>query len=467
MNAISAAPKKRFGKPTGKYRRITDSSRPKGGSANDHSLEVEEFKFTQLSQVLDRLLPDQLMQTMDLQAYYRQFRLHPDDIPYFAFEWEGQIWLDCRLPFGSSNAPYWAERVSKAITRRLQDLGLNCFSYLDDWIVISDATRGDADTRTWRRTMEDLGFPEAREKWQPPSKQVTWLGVRIDSELMTASIPQERLTYTRELIEATLKRPAIYRRKLESLVGALSYVCRLVPAGKPHLFWLYRLMQQKRARVILPSVAIEDLATLKSLLAKFNGTADLLHQRQPVPYECYTDASSAGFGAYWNGESLSGSWQEWGFQPSHIATGELIAILAAVVRWGQRWQHSRVTMRIDSVSALGSLSRGWLRGLRAGPQATRVTRAILVLAAFLHISLEPFWIASGENGLADALSRRQHRRVEAQLRNRVEASLPLQLAPQRLPELDPTLPERLQKQLTSLFACMRQGKLTADTIQQL
>ena len=46
---------------------------------------------------------------MDIASAYRMVPVHPDDRPFLAMQWAGQIYYDTRLPFGLRSAPIFPE----------------------------------------------------------------------------------------------------------------------------------------------------------------------------------------------------------------------------------------------------------------------------------------------------------------------------------------------------------------------
>ena len=85
---------------------------------------------------------------------------------------------------------------------------------------------------------------------------------------------------------------------------------------------------------------------------------------------------------------------------SHINMHELEAILLAVKVWGTYWSQSQLILYTDSTTAFDGLNHRTLKG--AG---NPTLRKILLLAAEYDITIQPRWLPSKDNGLADALSR--------------------------------------------------------------
>ena len=84
----------------------------------------------------------------------------------------------------------------------------------------------------------------------------------------------------------------------------------------------------------------------------------------------------------------------------HINFHEVYAILVALQRWGALFARSRLIVNTDNTNAFHGLQSNRLRG-----NANQILRRVLCIAAQYDIIIEPKWLNSEENALADALSR--------------------------------------------------------------
>ncbi len=91
-------------------------------------------------------------------------------------------------------------------------------------------------------------------------------------------------------------------------------------------------------RISLSAEFLAKVCWWCNLLPEWNGVSLIPEQQWTanVDFNLWTDASGAGFGAYWNGEYLLGEFMEWARGQS-IAFKELYAIVAAVAIWGPSW----------------------------------------------------------------------------------------------------------------------------------
>ena len=162
----------------------------------------------------------------------------------------------------------------------------------------------------------------------------------------------------------------------------------------------------------IPQPVIDDLKWWNALLPTFNGILFFDDPKRET-VQVYTDASSQGMGGFFyaNGTLL---WkdavhlilQENSFSTAfdehraHINVLEVLAILRAFQTWSSSWSGKRVITYTDSSTAWTGLLKNTLHG-----PANEPLRTIFLLAAEKDIILEPRWLQSEENALADALSR--------------------------------------------------------------
>ena len=66
-----------------------------------------------------------------------------------------------------------------------------------------------------------LGTPMAPEKTVGPATTIAFAGIELDSSLMEARLPQEKLVKCRELISSFLTRKKVTLKEIQSLTGLL------------------------------------------------------------------------------------------------------------------------------------------------------------------------------------------------------------------------------------------------------
>jgi hypothetical protein len=172
----------------------------------------------------------------------------------------------------------------------------------------------------------------------------------------------------------------------------------------------------RTCRRSMPNGVRTDLSWWSTLLPQFNGKHLFDNSSRPI-FHLYTDASSIGLGGfYFPAISLQANWEDQtatldsssafairiprGKRHQHINTHEMRAVLQSFKRWQPIWRRGMVVIHTDNTATLSGLNKGSIRGPSMEP-----LRALLLLAAAADIKLQGVWLASKDNGFADALSR--------------------------------------------------------------
>ncbi len=119
--------------------------------------------------------------------------------------------------------------------------------------------------------------------------------------------------------------------------------------------------------------------------------------------ELYTDASGAlGFGAYYRGAWLMGSWSDQQLERS-IQWKELFAIVAAAAAWGPKWQRKKILIHCDNQAIV----QVWQAKKPKNKAIAKLCRKLFFLAAKSNCTISLRHIPGVNNKLADTLSRQQ------------------------------------------------------------
>ena len=123
----------------------------------------------------------------------------------------------------------------------------------------------------------------------------------------------------------------------------------------------------------------------------------------------YTDASNAGFGAYYAGPWIQARWPTKYFSQS-IDFKELFAILAACITWGSQWQGKRIIFITDNLP----ITEVWHKGSSPSEPLMSLTRKLYLIAAKLQFSVSLKHIMGIHNTIADSLSHFQIHRFHTE-----------------------------------------------------
>ena len=116
--------------------------------------------------------------------------------------------------------------------------------YLDDYFFVESPQRPATALGTAIRTLSDLGIPLAPEKVEGPSTKLTFLGIELDSDLMTARLPEDKLERLKDVLAAWQDHKACTKQELLSLVGVLQHAIMVVRHGLVFLRRMIELSKQ-------------------------------------------------------------------------------------------------------------------------------------------------------------------------------------------------------------------------------
>ena len=146
--------------------------------------------------------------------------------------WQNEYYIDTCLPL----APFLFNQLADEIHWILQNNYdvYHLLHYLDDFL-----TAGPADSdicyhnlSAMKSLCHAIGAPIKEEKVEGPTMRITFLGIMLDTMSMEASISQERKTSLLTAILSFHSLKKCTKRQLLSLIGKLSFACKVVPAGR-------------------------------------------------------------------------------------------------------------------------------------------------------------------------------------------------------------------------------------------
>ena len=369
----------------------------------------------------------------DIKDAFRNIPVAPADRPLLAFSWESRTYMECCLPFGLSTASFifnlFAEGLDWLLTAYLPLAAIA--HYLDDFIAIFPSSVGSlskalAAFNTVNIPLTDtLGMPRNVSK-DAAGTVVSVLGVEIDTTLLQARVPRDKLARASSEAASLLQLDRVSLKALQRVIGFLQHCSMVIRLGRACLQSLYSDLAsfppRQRSVRRLSHDSRGDLAWWRDTLPLFNGIHFFETSRPLVAL--YTDACDSGLGLFFFYAPSWDSARDWmsaaPHLPSthaaivdaasacgdvaHINVKEVSAILQAFLLHSPHWAHHRVLAFTDSAVAFHGLSKQALRG-----PPHRPLLMLLSIVAALDIEVQPHWLSSSENLLADALSRSDYR----------------------------------------------------------
>ena len=414
-------------KPDGSVRLILDLSSPRGASVNS-GISREEFavRYTSVDAAVDivrRLGKDAFMAKADIRHAFRLCPVRPADWPLLCYQWAGRVYVDLRLPFGARSSPFIFTQFAEALHWIAVHVRgcLHVLHYLDDYFLARASEAACArDLDAFQDLCRDLGVPLAPEKLVLPTRCLQFLGITLDSSLQEMRLPPEKLARLRACLPAWRTRQKCTKRELLSLIGVLSFACKVVRPGRIFLRRLIDLSMTVPAlahHISLTAAARADIAWWVEFLPSWNGRA--FFPPPPVAAAALgfaTDASGVGLGAVYGQQWLYAAWPP-AFRAYHINVLELFAVAVAVHCWGGEWHDAQILLHTDNMPVV----QVWATGTCKCPHIMSLVRRLFFFLAQRNVNLRLAHVPGCQNINADMLSRLQ---VE-EFRSRACGPLPM------------------------------------------
>ena len=422
-------------KHDGGWRIIYHLSAPTGSSITDF-IDANTYTLTYCTvddayTIINKLGQGALLSKIDLKNAFRLMPVRQEDWNLLGIHWKSKYYIDTCLPFGLRSAPFLFNRLADAIHWILQNNYEvhHLLHYLDDFLTAGPAYSNTChhNLSAMRSLCQAIGAPIKEEKVEGPTTRLTFLGIVLDTVSMEASISVERKTSLLTAIHSFLTFRKCTKRQLLSLIGKLSFACKVVPAGWIFLRRLIDLscsVTRLHHHIRITNEARLDLQWWLNFLPGWSGTSLILDSEWTISsaMHLFTDASgSKGWGAFWSNKWLQAKWSS--EQAMHdIVWKELYAIVCTVNTWGHNCARKKILFHCDNSTVVSIWSKG---STRCGELMTLV-RTLYFCAARYNMHIMITHIIGTNNCIADAISRFQMDRFRS-------------LAPHANPHADPIL----------------------------
>ena len=431
VHRVSAVPK-----GDGGTRVIHNLSFPYDGRAINDQQSYVKFKYATSDDAVERTrLKGRgcFYARVDAASYYEQFSVDPADWHLAAFFWDfddgmGPIELwPTRLMFGLRNAPEDAHRVTMAIVRAMARRGYTILAIMDDFLIV-EATEAEchATYSALLALLAEIGIAVNTKphKTHGPRQSVTFVGVLFDSVAFTASLDETKLAKAVALLQQFRGRQQASVKEVQSLLGYLNWICRVVYGGRTFLHHMLLVLRGATSarQVQLDSGFHADVAWWLEWLPSFNGKRIIIDPQAWPRASFFTDADlNTGIGIFFQGRYAGYTFAESATRyPMHAAmkpgeadrihVKELYAVVIAIELFGTAMRDTHVLLRTDNKVVEAAINRGACGA--EDPRMMEFVRTIFWMSVRLNFRLVAQYVSTLDNGLADALSRQQWGRFE-------------------------------------------------------
>lgn len=398
-----------------KRRVVMDLSFPPHASVNigipDSSYLNEPYKLRlpgidRLIEFILQLGQGCLLYKLDLQRAYRQLPIDPKDYHLLGFRFNNLLYFDTRCPFGLKTSAMICQRTTKAVVHCFTQLGFFADVYLDDFYGADSPARASTAFTSLRQLLQELGLQTSPDKDSPPSTKLVCLGINVDSEEMSLSVPPFRVQELLQELSLWSQRSRYTKKQLQSLLGKLSFVTACVKPGRIFMARLLnnlRSFSKSRSSRPISEDMRADISWWSSFLPLFNGVS--LIKASSCDFSDFhfaTDASLTGGGAICFDECFHFQFSSDILRrASHISSLELYTIVVAVQLWAPKLRHRKFIVSCDNQAAVTVINSGSTKD----HFMQRCLRQLWFSAAVFDFELLARHIPGEHNVLADALSR--------------------------------------------------------------
>ncbi len=405
-------------KTPGEYRIIHNLSWPAEESVNDF-IDVADgkCKYQTMDMILDSLVesgPETNLAVFDIKHAYKVLPIHPDDVPKMGICFNGKFYFDKTLAMGCRTSAKIFEIFSTALEWILKNkFQLRPLHHvLDDFCLLTKpAVLSPQQAKIFTDVCDYLGIPLKIEK-QKSGFVVVCLGFELDSVLMQARLPEDKLSKAEAKLTDLVQKESVQRFKLESLVGLLAFACKVVRPGRAFLRRAYTVIAKTPSQfhhIKLNHELKSDLRMWLKFLKSFNGVY-LFHEREwlsSTVLQCYTDASNMGYGLVFGHKWVYGSFPD-SWSRLNIALREAYPVMLLFEMFGQELKQKKLILKIDNEALVSMLNDTTSKN----PSIMVLIRHIVLKTMEHNVVYKASWLATKENYLADALSRLQVQRFK-------------------------------------------------------
>ena len=393
----------------------------------------------------------------DWRSAFRALAVHPCSWVFNGFRFvssdgEKRYGFWTRASFGLRSSVYNMCAVSDAVRYMMRSVfGISFGIYIDDSLALGvllhdgggrwSETGVDSCDRisfasfVFRRTCMRWGLP-IKESKTVRGDCVKFLGVVLDFRRWEMRMTQTRLERVRAELRSWRSTRTTTRRELERMLGLLNWAAvNVATPGRIFLRPMYAeatrwgssagaRSQQRRLSSRFRRAVVWWCDFLKSWHGR--RMMDSTEWVAGAEHDFFTDASSSGYGAYYDGEFFAGVWPtQW--RDVDIAIKEWAVMAVAVALWAGKLRRRRLIAGVDSQNVRDVMRRG---GSTKSAERQWCAAQSWHLQQAVGVEFATRWIGSKSNLLSDALSRQDLRTFHNAIRDSTLHSQPVE---RRLP----------------------------------
>ena len=386
----------------------------------------------------DQVFPVIFLGKMDLSSAFRVLPLKIKCFCWLIFKAEDpddgivKYFVEKCLPFGASISCVHYQRFSNSLKHLLEyrtgKKGRRVTNYLDDFLFLTLKKLICNDMiEQFIKLCQELNVPVAFKKTEWASTMLVFLGILLNGQSLTLSIPVEKQQKALKFLHEITSKKRVTIKQLQTLTGYLNFLTKAIVPGRTFTCRMYAkytnikgaMTNKGRPKqyyhILLDSEFRLDCEIWKTFLEHYSDLSlcrpmiDLDTQVTAKQLKLYSDASKntcLGMGVVFNTQWQFAQWEP-GFiekyQPS-IEYLELLVVVSAILTWGDQLANLRLILFCDNMAVVNMIYNGMVSSCENCMFLLR----LLTLNNLVH-NRRTFarYVKSEENYLSDSLSHLQ------------------------------------------------------------
>ena len=245
---------------------ILGRTRPHHLPKSDDVIEQIDFEYRQY-----------YLYTLDIANAYKNFPIDPMEWPLLTLIWNGQYYIENRLPFGARNSSVTMQSLALAILHILKKHDIQGWMYLDDLLVMSKGPeKAKRDVEIITKIFTELGLPTVPHKAQGPKQVVEWIGIIFDMEQFTLSVPEKKLQQVITNIQNLYHRETVTETEMQSVVGKIVHISKCIVPSRIFTSRILSAMRSNEEGIIkITNQVRKDFDWFINFAIAWNGTANM------------------------------------------------------------------------------------------------------------------------------------------------------------------------------------------------
>ena len=294
-------------------------------------------------------------------------------------------------------------------------------NYLDDLFLGKSENESNSLVRKFIEICDEIGCPISHEKTEWASTMMIFLGLLINENTWTVSVPREKVWKALDLLETAISRKKVTIKFIQRLTGTLNFLNHAVVPGRIFTRKMYDKLKltgkngqplRSYHHVQLGAEVLRDCDIWKTFLQNADSEQlcrpfiDIHKTKFSSELNFYTDSSLKrrfGFGGIFNNRWIIGRWGQDFIveeQPS-IEFLELYALVIAMLTWGDMLKNLRICIFCDNQAMMHMVNNFMTKC----SQCMKLLRILTIENMRCNRRVFVRFVKTKENVLADALSR--------------------------------------------------------------